>query len=98
VDMVKPFGERVVDFFYRPVERTYMSVLKFVMKRRWIVVVASCLALGSCVPIAGKANKGFLPVNDEGHFEITVRAPEGASLEQTQLTSERIGREIRQWP
>jgi hydrophobic/amphiphilic exporter-1 (mainly G- bacteria), HAE1 family len=98
VDMVKPFGERVVDFFYRPVERVYMSILRFVMKRRWVVLLMAGAALGSCAPLAGKANKGFLPVNDEGHFEVTVRTPEGTSLEQTQLISERIGRELRHWP
>ena len=94
----KAIGERVVDFFYRPIESAYMKVLGFVMHRRWIVVVASALTLGSCVPIAGKANKGFLPVNDEAHFEMVVRAPEGTSLSQTQLIAERMAREVRAWP
>lgn len=94
----KALGERVVDFFYRPLERVYMKILAFVMRRRWIVVVASAVTLASCVPLAGKTNKGFLPANDEAHFEIVVRSPEGTSLAQAQLTTERIGREIRQWP
>jgi hydrophobe/amphiphile efflux-1 (HAE1) family protein len=98
VDMVKPLGERVVDFFYRPIERVYMVVLRFVMKQRWVVVLAAGAALASCGPLAGKANKGFLPVNDEAHFEISVRAPEGASLESTMLIAERMAREIRTWP
>ncbi len=95
---MKPFGERVTDVVYRPIERAYMFILRAVMKRRWIVVIASALTLGSCVPLAGKANKGFLPVNDEAHFEVVVRAPEGTSLAQTRLISERIAREIRVWP
>jgi hydrophobic/amphiphilic exporter-1 (mainly G- bacteria), HAE1 family len=94
----KPLGERITDVVYRPIERGYMAVLRVVMKRRWIVVIASALTLGSCVPLAGKANKGFLPVNDEAHFEVVVRAPEGTSLAQTRLISERIAREIRTWP
>ncbi|MBX3198365.1 MAG: efflux RND transporter permease subunit [Labilithrix sp.] len=94
----KPLGERVTDFFYRPIERAYMGVLRVVMKRRWIVLIACGLTLGSCVPLAGKANKGFLPVNDEAHFEVIVRAPEGTSLAQTRLISERIARELRTWP
>ncbi|MBX3223519.1 MAG: efflux RND transporter permease subunit [Labilithrix sp.] len=94
----KPFGERVTDIVYRPIERAYMAVLRVVMKRRWIVLIASALTLGSCVPLAGKANKGFLPVNDEAHFEVVVRAPEGTSLAQTRLISERIARELRTWP
>jgi hydrophobe/amphiphile efflux-1 (HAE1) family protein len=94
----KPLGERVTDVVYRPIERAYMAVLRAVMKRRWIVLIASGLALGSCVPLAGKANKGFLPVNDEAQFEVVIRAPEGTSLTQTRLISERIARELRGWP
>jgi len=94
----KPLGERVVDTFYRPVETVYMAALRFVMKRRWVVVVASAATLGSCAPLAGAANKGFLPVNDEAQFEVAVRAPEGTSLAQTELITERIARELRAWP
>jgi HAE1 family hydrophobic/amphiphilic exporter-1 len=94
----KPFGERVTDVLYRPIERAYMVILRGVMRRRWLVVVAAALTLSSCVPLAKQAKKGFLPVNDEAHFEVVVRAPEGTSLQQTRLTAERIARELRAWP
>jgi HAE1 family hydrophobic/amphiphilic exporter-1 len=94
----KSLGERIVDRFYRPIERGYGHVLAFVMRHRWIVVVACAATLGSCVPLAGAANKGFLPVNDEARFQVQVRAPEGTSLDQTRLTAERIAREIRGYP
>ena len=94
----KPLGERVVDAFYRPVERVYMAILGFVMRRRWVVVIAAGLTLGSCVPLAGAANKGFLPVNDEAQLEVSVRTPEGTSLEQTDLIANRIAREVRALP
>lgn len=94
----KALGERVTDWFYRPVERVYMVALRFAMRRRWVVVIAAALTLGGCFPLSGAAKKGFLPVNDEAHFEIVVRAPEGTSLRQTQLQSERIARDIRRWP
>ncbi|HEY6477391.1 MAG TPA: efflux RND transporter permease subunit, partial [Polyangia bacterium] len=42
--------------------------------------------------------KGFLPKNDEGQFEISVRTPEGTSLAATQIASERIARQVREWP
>ena len=94
----KPLGERVTDVFYRPIERVYMAVLRFVLRQRWVVLLAAGGTLGSCVPLAGIANKGFLPVNDEAHFEVTVRTPEGTSLQQTSLITERMAREFRTWP
>jgi hydrophobe/amphiphile efflux-1 (HAE1) family protein len=94
----QPLGERVTDFFYRPIERFYMAALGGVMKRRWVVLVAAAATLASCGPIVSAANKGFLPVNDEAHFEMVMRGPEGMSLAQTSLHAERIAREVRTWP
>jgi HAE1 family hydrophobic/amphiphilic exporter-1 len=42
--------------------------------------------------------KNFLPNEDESRFEVTVRAPEGTSLAQTQLYGERIARAIAELP
>jgi len=94
----KSFGERVVDAFYRPIERLYGRVLAFLMARRWIVVIAALATRGSCAPLAMKANKGFLPVNDEARFQISVRLPEGASLDETRIATERMARALRENP
>jgi HAE1 family hydrophobic/amphiphilic exporter-1 len=98
VDGAKSVGERIVDWVYRPIERVYGGVLRFVMRHRWIVVSMSLVTLGSCIPLAGATPKGFLPVNDDGRFQVQVRAPEGTSLEQTGLIGERIARAIHQDP
>ncbi|MEP6654892.1 MAG: efflux RND transporter permease subunit, partial [Myxococcales bacterium] len=90
--------ERVVDVFYRPIERAYMAILGFVIDRRWIVVVAAFASLGSCIPLFKAVPKGFLPKNDEAQFEISMRAPEGTSLASTSIYAERMAREVRQWP
>jgi multidrug efflux pump subunit AcrB len=42
--------------------------------------------------------KNFLPLDDESRFDVSIRAPEGMSLAQTQLVAERMAREIRQIP
>jgi HAE1 family hydrophobic/amphiphilic exporter-1 len=94
----KPLLERMVDFFYRPVERAYMAVLGWSMRHRWVVVVASVLTLVATVPLMKTVKKGFLPDSDEAHFEINVRAPEGTSVEATAVIGERIAREARALP
>jgi HAE1 family hydrophobic/amphiphilic exporter-1 len=95
---VRSFGERVSDWFYSPIERLYTRVLAFVMRHRWIVVTMSLVTLGSCIPLAGAAPKGFLPVNDEARFQVGVRTPEGTSLDETRLVGERIARAVRTNP
>jgi HAE1 family hydrophobic/amphiphilic exporter-1 len=93
-----PLLARIVDRCYLPVERLYVAVLAWVMRHRWVVVVASLLVLASTVPLMGAVKKGFLPESDEAHFEINVRAPEGTSLEGTALIAERLAREVRGMP
>jgi hydrophobe/amphiphile efflux-1 (HAE1) family protein len=93
---VKPMLERLVDVFYRPIERAYVAVLKRVMSHRWVIVIACGLTLGSCVPLFKAVPKGFIPENDDAQFEVNVRAPEGTSLVATRLIGERISREIRE--
>src|SRR4051812_6573629 len=94
----KSILERLVDGFYLPVEKFYMKVLAFVMRHRWIVVVAAVGAIAAIGPLAKAVPKGFLPKNDEAQFEISVRTPEGTSLAATALSAERIAREVRGWP
>ena len=94
----KPILERAVDTFYQPVERGYMAILRWVMKHRWVVVLASLGVLASTGPLMKIAPKNFLPDNDEAQFSINVRAPEGTSLEQTILIGERLAREVRAIP
>jgi hydrophobe/amphiphile efflux-1 (HAE1) family protein len=94
----KSFLERLVDRFYRPIESFYMVVLRWVMRRRWVVVVAACLTLGSCVPLAGAVPKGFTPPNDVAEFDVNMRAPEGTSLAETRILAERLARDVRALP
>lgn len=87
--------ERLVDIFYRPIERVYMVMLRFAMRFRWLVMLAALATLMS-VPYIGKhTSKGFLPRNDTARFDVAVRAPEGSSIAQTEIYAERIAAQIR---
>jgi hydrophobic/amphiphilic exporter-1 (mainly G- bacteria), HAE1 family len=89
---------RVVDVFYRPIERAYMKLLEAAMRRRWVVVLLCFATLGSCGPIGKRVPAGFLPVDDQAQFEISVRAPEGTSVEETALIAERVAQDTRLLP
>ncbi|MDQ3033958.1 MAG: efflux RND transporter permease subunit [Myxococcota bacterium] len=83
---------------YQRMERGYLWLLAWSMRRRWAVGIVLVLSLVSVVPMIRAVPKNFLPNEDESRFEITVRAPEGTSLAQTQLISERIARGVRELP
>jgi HAE1 family hydrophobic/amphiphilic exporter-1 len=83
---------------YRWVETAYLRLLALSMRHRWAVALVLVAAMGSLVPLVAAVPKNFLPAEDESRFEITLRAPEGTSLAQTQLMGERIARAVRARP
>jgi hydrophobe/amphiphile efflux-1 (HAE1) family protein len=89
------FLERAVGIFYRPIERAYVAVLGWVMRHRWVMVVAVVGVMASVGPLFKMLPAGFLPLDDKAQFEINLRAPEGTSLTATRLVLERIAADVR---
>jgi len=83
---------------YGRLERAYVTLLAWSMRRRWVVVAASLLAIAATVPLFQAVNKNFLPENDESQFEVVVRAPEGTSVEATQKILGSIAGRAAAWP
>ncbi|WP_437907537.1 efflux RND transporter permease subunit [Sorangium sp. So ce327] len=97
-DRGTPLLARVVDTVYVPMERVYLRALRWVMTHRWVMVLTMVATLGSCGPMMRGLPAGFIPPQDRGEFEVSIRAPEGSSLEETQLIAERIALDVRSLP
>ncbi|HWB79750.1 MAG TPA: efflux RND transporter permease subunit, partial [Nannocystaceae bacterium] len=91
-------GQAADGFLYRLIERGYMKLLATAMRFRWVVGLILIGTLASIGPLVKIVPKNFLPNEDESRFEITVRAPEGTSLAQTQLYGQRIARAVAKLP
>ena len=82
-------------WFYSKIDGVYTTLLKFSMAYRWIIVTICILVFLSIVPLFMLVGKNFLPVDDQSQYEVSVRAPEGYSLQATTVLMERIATEIR---
>ena len=80
--------------YYR-VENLYMTLLRFALRRRWVVVLTSIAVFIATVPLGLAVNKNFLPEDDESQFEVSVRASEGTSLIASEALGNRIATDIR---
>jgi hydrophobic/amphiphilic exporter-1 (mainly G- bacteria), HAE1 family len=80
---------------FRAVDVFYTRMLEWAMSHRGIVAGLAALVLISSVPLFMVANKNFLPNDDQSEFEIILRAPEGTSLESTEVITNRITNAIR---
>ncbi len=88
---------RVVDWFYRPIERAYLRVLGFCLRQSWLVVIACVVAIASCIPLAKRVPSAFLPADDQAQFQIRIKAVEGTSTEETRLIAERVATHVRRY-
>jgi hydrophobic/amphiphilic exporter-1 (mainly G- bacteria), HAE1 family len=83
---------------FTAIENGYARLLRWSMAHRAIVAGACVLSLVAVVPLGAVVAKDFLPKNDESQFEVKLRAPEGTSLQQTELIAGRIGQRVEQLP
>jgi len=91
-------GPRRLPGLYGRVERAYLGLLARAMRHRWVVGILLVFTLAAILPLGRNVAKTFLPTEDESRFEITLRAPEGISVAQTMIHSERMGRAVREIP
>jgi HAE1 family hydrophobic/amphiphilic exporter-1 len=82
--------------FYRPIDRSYMWMLKLAMAHRWVVVLICAVVVASIWPLFKYVGYNFLPDEDESAYQISFRAPQGTSLAATQSVLERIARDVRE--
>lgn len=81
---------------FAPLDAAYAALLGWALRRRWVVVALAAGVLLSSVPLFAVAKKTFLPEDDQSEFEISLRAPEGTSLEATDLVATRIAARVRE--
>ncbi|HET8998479.1 MAG TPA: efflux RND transporter permease subunit [bacterium] len=82
----------------RVMDHGYRWLLEHSLRRRWVLVVLSILALASIVPLGGLVNQDFLPTDDESQFAVAIQAPASWTLETTSTLATQIATEIRRHP
>jgi HAE1 family hydrophobic/amphiphilic exporter-1 len=81
--------------FFHAIDVFYTRLLRWSMAHRPLVAGVAVLVLLSSVPLFKFANKNFIPQDDQSEFEINVRAPEGTSLESTEIIANRVATSVR---
>jgi multidrug efflux pump len=84
----------VVDRFFNKLSESYKRVLKTIIKKPWLVMVAVVLVSVFTVYQMGRLPSEYAPNEDRGAFFISLRAPEGATLEYTDRSTREMERLI----
>jgi HAE1 family hydrophobic/amphiphilic exporter-1 len=80
---------------FHAIDVVYTRMLEWTMAHRAIVAAIAVLVLLSSVPLFMMANKNFMPQDDASEFEVNLRAPEGTSLESTEVLTNRVASAMR---
>jgi HAE1 family hydrophobic/amphiphilic exporter-1 len=81
---------------FGPIDRVYMRMLEWSMAHRRIVGALTALVLISTIPMFRITPVNFVPQDDTGEIEVSVRMPEGTSLEATDVVANRLANAVRQ--
>ncbi|MBN1866055.1 efflux RND transporter permease subunit [Candidatus Sumerlaeota bacterium] len=88
-------GESKHNVLYHSIELAYSGALSFVLRHRWVVVLVSAGLLATIPSVMRRIPKNFIPDDDQSQFQVSIRAPEGTSLEATNLMVQRLATDIR---
>jgi HAE1 family hydrophobic/amphiphilic exporter-1 len=83
---------------FAAIDRRYTRLVEWALVHRAAVAGIAALVLLSSIPLFMAVKKNFLPNDDMSEFEIGLRAPEGTSLEATEIIANRIANDVRQIP
>jgi HAE1 family hydrophobic/amphiphilic exporter-1 len=81
---------------FHAIDVFYTRLLEWSMAHRAVVAGLAVLVLLSSAPLFMIANKNFMPQDDQSEFEVNLRAPEGTSLEATEVLTNRVANAVRQ--
>ena len=79
----------------RFLDRRYTGVLTFSLHHRILVTVVAILVVASPLFFAKFVGFNFFPQDDQDEFEVSLRAPEGTSLQKTLEISQQVAGSIR---
>ena len=83
---------------FGPLDRGYARMLEWAMAHRGVIATLAVLVFFSSVPLFRFVQLNFTTQDDQSAFDLSVRAPEGTSLDATQVLADRIATAIRRIP
>ena len=79
-------------------KRVYLPLLTFALRHRLVVVAGATIALVGALALVPRLGTEFVPVMDEGAFDMDVQLIPGVSLEQAMKTAGDVEERLKRFP
>jgi len=95
--ILKPQPEKE-SIVMRPVKKLYVPVLAYTMKNRKLVLAAAGVFLAASLVIIPWLGTEFVPIMDEGAFDMDVSLLPGVSLDKAMEVNKLVGEKLKTFP
>lgn len=89
---------RVFERFFGAIDRVYERLLAAALGARWAVIALAAATFIATAWLSPHLRKEFIPLEDQGEFNIQLKAPLGSSAATTDRYFERIRRRLEGQP
>jgi len=89
---------RAFNRIYDGGERRYSALMRRMVARSGLMTLIAAGLVGLSVLALSRVPTGFLPIEDQGYFLVSVQLPEGAALERTTRALDKLSVVLRQQP
>src|SRR5262249_28644327 len=83
---------------YAAVERLYERLIGSIVARSGLAVAVAGVIVVCAFFGLSQIPTGFLPLEDQGYFVVSVQLPDGASLERTQAAMQHVSSVVEEVP
>lgn len=94
----RPLPYRVLEAGYSRLDLHYKRILAWGLRHRWIVVGLALTAVAAGVGLARQVKVDFMSVEDRSEFNVWLKLPLGATIEQTQTAVQAVENQLRESP
>ncbi|HEY1411691.1 MAG TPA: efflux RND transporter permease subunit, partial [Rhodopila sp.] len=83
---------------YARLEHWYVGLVGSMTRRAGLMVVLALILTGAGIYGLGRLPTGFLPLEDQGYFLVSVQLPDSASLSRTRTVMEKVQQAVKSVP
>lgn len=94
---LKPQPEKE-SFIMKAVQKLYLPLLKYSMNNRKIILSVAGVFLVASLIIIPQLGTEFIPIMDEGSFDMDVSLLPGVSLDKAMEINELVGKKLKEFP
>ncbi len=95
--LLRPMDRRE-NIFLRGVRRVYLPMLRVGLGHRLIVILAVAVLLAAALYVVPRLGREFVPVMDEGAFDMDIQLLPGISLDEAMRVSTAVEKKLMEFP